>query len=74
MVVFDSEHVCGRCKRRIKKGHEVWIYSFPYGPECARIIRSKDRQLPDCSAPGVQVDVDFNRFRTTGGSELGEKE
>ena len=74
MVVFDSEHICTRCKRRIKKGHEIWIHDFPYGPECARVVRSKDKQLPEHSAPKLQIDVDFERFRTNGVSELGEGE
>ena len=80
MVIFDSEYICARCKRRIKEGREVWILDIvyrilrPYGSECARIIRSKDKQIPEHSAPGLQTDVDFECFRTTGISELEEKE
>ena len=74
MVVFDSEYICVRCKRRIKKGHEVWIHDFPYGPVCASIIRSKDKQLPERPVPGVQIVVDFERFRTAGVSTFREKE
>ena len=81
MVVFDSEYTCERCKRRIKKGHEVWIHDSPYGSGCARIIRAKDliiptviKLLPERSAPSPRVDIDFERFRTNGISELGEGE
>ena len=85
MVVFDSEYTCERCKRRIKKGHEAWVHDFPYGPECARIIRAKDliiptvitteEFLPEGSARSVPLpDIDFERFRTSGISELGEGE
>lgn len=72
MVVFDSEYICTRCKRRIKKGHEEWIHDFPYGSGCAKIIRANDKQLPEHSAPGTEANIDFERFRTTGVSELEE--
>ena len=74
MVVFDSEYVCRRCGRRIKKGNEVWILQEPYGPECARILRANDNQLPEASAKGVDIDIDFEAFRTSGVSELGDGE
>lgn len=69
MVAYDSEHLCTRCKKRIRKGNEVFIRSLPYGPACARKIRSQQVGRKDFSQPKSIKKLDFGDFKSSGVEE-----